>query len=89
MSAGLIKSGCVKLEPGETAWGNLGKPIPASVPDEVWNQGVIEYKDLLKLIVCTQEFDARLLEQPNLDMPRTQSTGGTPRHCLETARSIA
>jgi hypothetical protein len=68
--AGLLKAGCVKLEPGETAWANLGKPIPASVPDEVWKQGVIEYKDLLKLIVCTQEFDARLLEQPSLDAPR-------------------
>ena len=71
VDAGLIKAGCVKLEPGETAWGYLGNPIPASVPDEVWKQGVIEYKDLLKLIVCTEEFDARLLEQPALDLPRT------------------
>ena len=71
VDAGLIKAGCVKLEPGETAWGYLGNPIPASIPDEVWKQGVIEYKDLLKLIVCTEEFDARLLEQPALDLPRT------------------
>jgi pimeloyl-ACP methyl ester carboxylesterase len=75
VDAGLLKAGCVKLEPGETAWGNLGDPISASVPDEVWKQGVIEYKDLLKLIVCTEEFDARLLEQPKLDMPGTR--GGT------------
>ncbi|MGZ6053614.1 MAG: lipase family alpha/beta hydrolase [Isosphaeraceae bacterium] len=73
--AGLIKSGYVKLEPGETAWANLGEPISADVPDEIWKQGVIEYKDLLKLIVCTEEFDARLLEQPTLDMPRTKSAG--------------
>ena len=26
--AGLLKAGCVKLEPGETAWGNLGQPDP-------------------------------------------------------------
>ena len=77
--AGLLKAGCVKLEPGETAWGNLGKPIPATVPDEIWEQGVIEYKDMLKLIVCTEEFDARLLEQPALDMPRP-SRGRHPRH---------
>ena len=75
--AGLLKAGCVRLKPGETAWGNLGNPIPATVPDEIWKQGVIEYKDLLKLIVCTEEFDARLLEQPTLDMPR--SRGGTRR----------
>ena len=72
VSAGLLSAGCVKLEPGETAWGYQGKPIPATVPKEVWKQGVIEYKDLLKLIVCTEEFNARLLEQPPLDMPRTQ-----------------
>ncbi len=73
VSAGLIRSGCVKLEPGETAWANDGQPITANVPDELWKQGVIEYKDLLKLIVCTEEFDPRLLEQPRLDMPRPRS----------------
>lgn len=73
VDAGLIRAGCVRLDPGETAWGNQGSPIPATVPDELWNQGVIEYRDLLKLIVCTQEFDARLLEQPSLDMPRPRA----------------
>ena len=81
VDAGLIKAGCVKLEPGKTAWGYLGNPIPASIPDEVWKQGVIEYKDLLKLIVCTEEFDARLLEQPALDLPRTaRATRGIGRN---------
>ena len=27
--------------------------VPAEI-DAVWEQGVIEYKDLLKMIVCTQ-----------------------------------
>jgi len=75
--AGLLKDGCVKLEPGETAWGTMGYPIPASVPDEIWKQGVIEYRDLLKLIVCTEELDARLLEQPSLDILRPRATGST------------
>ncbi len=77
VDAGLLKAGCVKIEPGQTAWGNLGNPIPATVPDELWKQGLIEYKDLLKLIVCTDEFDPRALEQPSLDMPRasTRSVG--------------
>lgn len=79
--AGLLKAGCVRLEPGETAWANLGDPIPASVPDEVWGQGIIEYRDLLKLIVCTEEFDARLLEQRTLDSPRTRGgIKGVPRN---------
>jgi hypothetical protein len=77
--AGLLNAGCAKLEPGETAWAYQGKPIPASIPKEVWNLGVIEYKDLLKLIICTEEFDARLLEQPPLDMPRTRQTKSTTR----------
>ncbi len=74
VDAGLLRAGCVKLEPGKTAWGNMGNPIPATVPDEVWKQGIIEYKDLLKLIVCTEEFDPRTLEQPSLDMPRAASS---------------
>jgi hypothetical protein len=69
--ANLMEEACVKLKPGETFWANDGEPIPASVPDEVWEQGIIEYKDLLKLIICTEEFDAKLLEQPSLDVPRS------------------
>ena len=65
----LLKSGSVKIEPSETAWAADGKPIPATVPDEVWLQGTIEYIDVLKLIVSTGEFDTRLLSQPNLEMP--------------------
>jgi pimeloyl-ACP methyl ester carboxylesterase len=78
--AGLLKVGSVKLGPKEAAWAYDGKPIPASVPDEVWQQGIIEYRDMLKLIVCTREFDARLLRQPNLDMPGTR--GGVQARSL-------
>ena len=36
---------------------------------------------MLKLIVCTEEFDARLLEQPTLDLPRPPGrTRGLPRN---------
>jgi hypothetical protein len=70
ISAGLQDGGSVRLEPGETAWAYRGRPIPAIVPDELWKQGTIEYRDILKLIVCTDEFDARLMEQPALDLPR-------------------
>jgi pimeloyl-ACP methyl ester carboxylesterase len=75
--AELFRTGCVKLEPNQTAHACDGRPIPATVPDEVWRQGAVEYKDLLKLIVCTREFDARLLRQPNLDMPGTRGLSGT------------
>lgn len=56
----------VKLEPGaqiEGIW------IDLIVPDELWSQGITEYKDIFKLLVNTQEFDARILEQEALDLP--------------------
>ena len=82
---GCQDGGSIRLEPGETAWAYRGKPIPATVPDEFWKQGVVEYKDILKLIVCTDEFDARLMEQPALDLPRPEARD--PRAARRTARS--
>lgn len=72
--AGLQESGSIALEPGEEAWAYRKRPIPATVPDELWRQGVTEIRDVLKLIVCTDEFDARLMEQPALDLPRPSPT---------------
>jgi pimeloyl-ACP methyl ester carboxylesterase len=61
----------VRLQPGETIEGDY---IDSVVPDELWEQGITERKDRLKLIVSTTEFDASLLEQDALDLPRfTQS----------------
>lgn len=61
----------VRLQPGETIEGEY---IDSVVPDELWEQGITERKDILKLIVSTTEFDASLLEQDALDLPRfTQS----------------
>jgi Caspase domain/Putative peptidoglycan binding domain len=74
VNSDLLEAGCVKLLPGETAWGYGGRPIPSSIPDEVWQRGVIEYRDLLKLIISNKEFDARLLEQPPLDRPAHRRT---------------
>jgi hypothetical protein len=73
VSAGMTGRGCVHLAPGETAWGNDGHHIHVLIPDEFWQRGIIEYKDLLKLIVSTQEFDARLLEQSDLEEMVEQS----------------
>lgn len=57
----------VRLQPGETIEGAY---IDSMVPDELWEQGITERKDRLKLIVSTTEFDASLLEQDALDLPR-------------------
>ena len=74
INAGFFEAGYVKLEPNQEAWALGGKSIRASVPQELWEQGIIEYQDILKLIVCTAEFDATLLEQDKLDLPRQKYT---------------
>ena len=76
ISAGFFEAGCVKLEPNQEAWALGKKSIRASVPQEVWERGITEYQDIFKLIVCTDEFDARLLEQDKLDLPRQKDTRG-------------
>ncbi|MEC4817472.1 MAG: caspase family protein [Scytonema sp. PMC 1069.18] len=70
INAGFFEAGCVKLEPNQEAWALGGKSIRATIPQELWEQGITEYQDILKLIVCNDEFDATLLEQDKLDLPR-------------------
>ena len=71
--ANFFASGGVWLKPGEEAWANDGKLIPARVLNKFWKQGIIEFKDVLKLIVCTSKFDAWLLEQPDIDFLDSKS----------------
>ncbi|MGJ5672685.1 MAG: caspase family protein [Nostochopsis sp.] len=53
------------------------------IPDEFLEQGITEYKDILKLIVSSSEFDASLLEQDGLNPPSPKrSIGG--RSILES-----
>jgi len=70
VSAPFFEAGSIKLEPGEEAWALDGHYLQLEVPDELWEQGITEYKDIIKLIVSTAEFDARLLTQEALDVPR-------------------
>lgn len=58
------------IEPGAEVWAYSKREIPASVPDELWQQGVTEYQDILKLIVSTAEFDASLICQEGLEQPK-------------------
>jgi hypothetical protein len=69
---GLLPRGGVWLEPGEEAWatvlvrGRLRKTIDLFIPDDLWRQGVTETRDILQLIVSTDEADATLLQQADL-----------------------
>ena len=83
---GLLGRGGEWLEPGQTAWANDGNPLYSLVPKALWQQGITEFTDLLKLIVSTSEFDAALLAQPALDIPfdrGVRSVASPPRNTLE------
>ncbi|MCB0191873.1 MAG: caspase family protein [Anaerolineae bacterium] len=60
---------------GGEAWVVGGESFPMIIPDEKWQAGVTEIKDLFKLIVSTTDFDAGLLEQSAL-MTTVRATGG-------------
>lgn len=70
IQAGLFAAGGVWLEPGQEAWALDGQPFGVVVPQDLWIQGVTQYKDVLKLVVSTDEFDPRYLNQSSLDAPR-------------------
>jgi hypothetical protein len=64
----LFEAGGVWLEPDQEAWALAGNWLYPQVPREWWQRdGITETQDVLKLIVSTAEFDARLLLQDDLD----------------------
>jgi hypothetical protein len=69
IDASVFPGGTLRLLPNETVWVNEGKPILGFVPKRLWNQGVTEYKDTLKVIVCTTDFDAMMMTQGALGQP--------------------
>ncbi|MDY6896649.1 MAG: hypothetical protein SWZ49_01005 [Cyanobacteriota bacterium] len=73
ISTPFFNSGSVLLNKGESVFALDGDELVLGVPDEYWEQGITEYKDMIKLIVCKNEFDARLLSQRKLDAARNQT----------------
>ena len=65
-----FQNGRQRLKPGEEAFAYDHKPISLSVTESLWNQGIIETRDSLKLIVCTTDFDASVIAQPPLAQPQ-------------------
>ena len=57
--------------------GRLRKTIDLYIPDNLWRQGVTALRDILKLIVSSDEADATLLQQGDLPvtalLPATRS----------------
>ncbi len=87
VSAALLPGGGVWLDPSpkNEVWAFNGDDIPVSLPDELWLQGMTEYKDLLKLLVATDECDATRFEQSNIEIRYGASAmrGASTRNTLE------
>ena len=73
--ADAVAAGSMELGPTES------HPIEleTSVPDQLWEAGVTEVTDLLKLIVSTDQFDPRSLAQPDLEVSAPLRTAGSVR----------
>jgi hypothetical protein len=74
---GLFPGGGVWLKPGEEAWASNGEAIEAWIPDNLWEQGIIEIRDIFKLVVSTESCDANALKQDSLEVVALQE--GTKR----------
>ena len=85
----LLEGNTVRLAPGEEVWVAQGQPIYGNVPKSLWQEGVIEFHDILKAIACTADFDATLLEQDELSHPlrrsfeTSRSKQGTLNHLMQ------
>jgi hypothetical protein len=73
--ADAIAAGSMELGKGQS------HPIElqTDVPDTLWEAGVTEVTDLLKLIVSTDEFDPRTLAQLDLEVSAPLRSGSTVR----------
>ncbi|MCD5341536.1 caspase family protein [Arthrobacter sp. AK04] len=75
--------GSQKLAPGEA----IPVRLRADVPDNLWDHGVTEVTDVLKLIVSTEDFDPRSMEQRDLDVSAgtraASGVRGAPRSSLD------
>jgi hypothetical protein len=59
--------------------------VYGTVPDDLWAQGMTQARDILKVIVSDEEFDARSLRQDRLetDLACESSSGTRGRHTLD------
>ncbi|WP_347353655.1 caspase family protein [Intrasporangium sp.] len=73
--ADALENGSERIAPGES------RPIEllTDVPDVLWEQGVTEVTDVLKVIVSTEEFDPRPMTQDDLAV-----SAPTPREAVGT-----
>lgn len=65
---------CERLQKGKPLLANDGKPIKLVVDPELHKQGVVQVRDIFKLIISTEEGDPTLLAQEGLDVEFKRSS---------------
>lgn len=80
----LLPGGGQWLEPGEEAWALRRDELEATVPDELWQEGMTEFKDLIKVVASTEPCDATRFGQKDLGMGfQMRRTRGLGMNSLE------
>lgn len=79
VNVGLMAGGGLWLDPGAEAWAVSGQVIRAKIADELLAFGKNLASEYFKVIVSTDEYDATLLRQEQLGLPRPayRSVGGS------------
>lgn len=70
VNPGLLPAGGLWLDPGAEAWALSGQVIRARIADELIAFGKKSVPEYFKVIVSTEEYDATLLRQEELGLPR-------------------
>ncbi len=70
-----VPQGGMWLEPGQSAWAADGNAITGTISPQQEALGRNEVHEIFKLIFSTEEFDGRLLRQPELGQPRPMTRG--------------
>lgn len=82
----LLRGGTHALKPKEAVWANDDYPIPLTILDDFWHKGISQFKDTLKLIVSSENFDVSVLQQGDLGV-RFEARGAT-RGVMNTLETI-
>ena len=93
----LVPEGVVRLEPGQEIWGGiqdsqgrLQRNLGVTIPTDLYENGVTQLKDMIKLIVSTDKGDATLLSMDKLPMTANKlATRGAPRAMSTLNRLMA
>jgi len=76
------------LENKETAWALQGESIYAKIPENLRQQGITKYKDIIKLIISTSRVNPMFLELDALDTVLERAGNERPKRQPFNARML-